>query len=237
MKEFQKVGELKTQKVGITTAGERQMNDLQNVGGRKTQVSIKENEGEIRMEAIQEVGELETQNEREQIIKAQEAERIAVIEEKLIGLKLAHKTDSYTIPVTQVNVEDLCVTMQPWASFWEHKKIDLRTPVILGREKNVIGGPFQFFEAQEKGLKQIDAVYIDSLKGKVVSASTLKEQFLDKDICISFAYSLYATLFDELQYIISFSEFCENFDRLFVQEDVYWRTYCYISELDEVFGG
>ena len=208
------------------------------VGGHKAQLVRNKIEGGFCMSKKRKNVGLNVQSDREMLIKKLEVEKIASIEEKLKGLKLANQTDSLTIPTTKVDINTLYgVTTHPWAHFWEHEKIDLKTPVILGRERNVIGGLFQYFEAKERGLKQIDAVYIDSLKGKIVSISTLKEQFQDKNICISFAYSLYTILFDELQYIIGFSEFYENFDKLFIQENVCLRIYNYILALDEAFGG
>lgn len=189
------------------------------------------------MKNLNNVGEHETQKDVEKHIKECEAEEIALIEEKLEGLKLAYGADSYTVPITKVAIDDLLgVTMQPWESFWEHDKIDLRTPIILGREKNVIAGPYQYFEAKESGLKEIDAVYIDSLKRKKVSVSALKKQFKDKNICFGFAYSLYALL-HEIQYVVPFCEFCNNFDEIFEQGDIHFRIYNYILALDEEYGG
>jgi len=170
-------------------------------------------------------------------IKKHEAERIALLEEKLKGLKLAHQTGLHTIPVKQVATDDLSgVSLQPWGNFWEHDKIDLRTPVILGREKNIIGGPMQYFTAKEEKSKQINAVYIDSLRGKIVSADTLREQFKDEQLCMSFAYCLYIAVSTSIQNIVSYSDFCQNFDRIFEQKNICWLIYDYISELDKAYG-
>ena len=169
--------------------------------------------------------------------KHYEAERISVLKEKLIGLELAYETNLVTVPVTQVPVDELAgVTMHPWDNFWDHEKIDLRTPVILGREKNVIAGPFQYFEAKDKGLKIIDAVYLDSLLWKSISIYTLKKQFQDKDIAVSFAYSLYALVFD-LQECVSYKDFYKNANSIFIKEEVGARIESYILETDREIGG
>ena len=181
---------------------------------------------------------LQTQKQVESVIKTYEAETIAALKEKLKGLELAYDTDLYTVPVTKVAVADLIgVTMNPWESFWEHKKIDLRTPVILGREKNVIAGPMQYFHAVEQGFKEIDAVYIDSLRMKWISSRSLKEQFRDENICKSFGYSLYALVTNWVSYIVSFDDFSKSFDELLKQEKICSFISDYIDELEQVFGG
>ena len=188
------------------------------------------------MDKFSTVGELKTQNSVENAIKALEAEKIATLEEKLKGLKLAYSTDLQTVPVTNVDPGELTgTTVLSSENLWDHHKIDLKTPIILDRSKNVIAGPMQYFEAKDKGLKTIDAVYIDSLKGKTIYIDTLRQQFQDEKVSTGFAYSLYAAV-SHMYEVISYEDFVENIDELFSEDLIRDKISNYISALDDEFG-
>jgi len=230
----QKVGGHKTQ-TGNNTKKEREfaMKGIKNVGERKTQ-----NEVEKQMPNPKFLCGNKAQSLQEHCIKEAEAERIAFLKEAVKGFTLSFETDINTIPVIQVEVKDLCgVKQYPWGGFWnEEEKINLSTPVILDREKNVIAGIYQYCNAKENGLIKIDAVYMDSLYGKILSANNLKNQFEDETICTSFAYNLYALLFGH-QYKISYSEFCDKFDELWDEDEIWFNIHRYISTFNDVIGG
>ena len=189
--------------------------------------------GNIKMEYFKNGGGQETQD----LLNTQ-TEEIEALDEKSKALKLARETDMYTIPIAKVDVKELRgVTKHPWENLWDHQKIDARTPIILERSKNVIGGPFKYFDAQENGDEKIEAVYIDSLKRKIISPETLKNQFKDEMLYKSFAYSLYAAIHYSISEIISFEGFCENFEEYFEQQYICERISDYILELDRTYWG
>ncbi len=227
------------------------------VGGHKTQVVNKQTIGETSMGKIKNGVTYNTQNEaenqipkpeflrgnkaqsiQEHCIKDAEAERIAFYKEAVKGFTLGFETNINTIPVIQVEVKDICgVKQYPWGGFLdEEEAINLSTPVVLDRERNVIAGIYQYLYAKENGLIKINAVYMDSLYGKILSANNLRNQFEDESICTGFAYNLYALLF-ERQYKVSYPEFCNKFDELWDEDEIWFNIHQYISTVNEVIGG
>ena len=178
------------------------------------------------------------QSIQEHCIKDAEAERIAFYKEAVKGFTLGFETDINTVPVIQVAVKDICgIKQYPWGGFWdEEEAINLSTPVVLDRERNVIAGIYQYLYAKENGLIKINAVYMDSLYGKILSANNLRNQFEDESICTGFAYNLYALLF-ERQYKVSYPEFCNKFDELWDEDEIWFNIHQYISTVNEVIGG
>ena len=184
------------------------------------------------------VAELKTVKKNEKFVKQNERNVIHALEVLLKAKKLGQKTDLLTLPVTKVNVNKLRGVVFPgWQGLWDHKSIDPRTPIIIDRYKYVIAGAYQYYDAVENGVKEIDAIYIDSIRLKILSIHTLRKQFPDKDVCLSLAYSLYIVFYDALEYIRTYSEFCEIFESIFSSDDIYYHTMAYFNELDkDLFG-
>ena len=226
------VGGHKTQVEG-TIRGEKSMGKIKNVGARKAQSKVEKQNPKAKF-----LSGNKAQSMQEHCIKEAEAERIAFYKEAVKGFTLGLETDINTIPVIQVEVEDLCgVKQYPWDGFWdEEEKINLSTPVILDREKNVIAGIYQYRHAKENNLIKINAVYMDSLFGKILSKNNLRNQFENETICTSFAYNLYALLFD-IQYKVSYSEFCNKFDELWDEDEIFYNIHLYIRNDNSVMGG
>ncbi len=172
------------------------------------------------------------QDEYLRLVEESKKQELLEAKEKEKALKLAEETDETTIPVTNIPMNQILgVTIQPWNRFWEHSAIDLQTPIILERSQNVIGGPKQYFDAEEAGQKEIKGVYIDSLFNKKISAKNLEHQFNDKNVAMSFAYSLYACVFD-LCDIVSYSDFCTYVYNNLENSDIEARIKQLISYLD-----
>ena len=167
-------------------------------------------------------------------IKKQQAKKIAALKEKLKGLELAYETDIHTIPVTKVKVDEIAgINMRPSEiKSWKRNKISLEAPVILDRSKHVIAGHTQYLNAKGNNFDQIDAVYIDSLKGKFICSHNLRSQFKNKDVCFGIAYSLYSLLYD-INDRVSYNEFKENLERYFLEWEIKSRLNKYILDLDE----
>ena len=182
------------------------------------------------------VGELKTLYQHEEMLRKWEAEKIAALEEKLTGMKLAHSTGLEIVPVVKIDVSEIAgISVLSGENKWDYHKIDMKTPIIIDRCKNVIAGPIQFMEAKDKGHKKIDAVYIDSLKGKYISIDSLRRQFQNEKISTSFAYSLYSAI-SYMYEVISYKDFVENIDELFCEDRIIGKIGNYVYNLDDEYG-
>ena len=173
---------------------------------------------------------------RDAVCRQFEAEKIDLFERILKAKKLSYETDINLIPIVQIDVKDLSLSKHPWGRpCTPEDKINPNTPVVLGREYDVIAGAYQYFNAKEKGLNKINAVYIDSLPWKRISLSNLRKQFKDESICISFAYNLYALIYKP-EDKISYAEFYNDADKFFDEEEIWYRIHQYVSSLNEEIG-
>ena len=68
---------------------------------------------------------------------------------------------------------------------------------------------------------------MDSLYGKYISWHNLMKQFKDETTCTSFAYNLYALLFDQ-EYKVSYFEFCNKFNELWDDDEIFFQIHKYI---------
>lgn len=177
------------------------------------------------------------QNVQEHRIKELEIERLNFHKEAITGIILAHITDINTIPVIKVKMNDLCgIREYPWNDFWDkNENINLNTPVVIDNEKNIIAGMHQYLNAVKNGSSNITAVYMESLGGKFLSVNNLKNQFEDS-ICTSFAYNLYS-LFYKHHNRVSYSEFCDKFEELWDEDEIFYNIHQYIRNNNSVMGG
>ena len=232
------------------------MKGIKKIEERKAQLLGKENNGGFCMnenekdEFISVLGEVgihipepkfllgdTAQNVQEYCIKEHESERFYFHLEAIKGIVLGHITDINTIPVIKVKMNDLCgIREYPWNDFWDKKEnINLDTPVVLDCERSVIAGMHQYLNAVKNGSTDISAVYMESLGGKFLSANNLKNQFGDS-IYTSFAYNLYALL-SEHQNRVSYSKFCNKFDELWYEDEIFYSIQQYIRNNNSVMGG
>lgn len=144
---------------------------------------------------------------------------------------------SETIPVENVMVDDLMFQIPQMSMiFWDQIDLDDNTPIILEKRENVIlAGHYRLYKAIKAGEKEITAVYIDSLKD--ISLRAILEQFKDKKLAYSFAYNLYASTSYGEKDLISFSNFCDQIESIFINTDFNARIADFIGFLDYVIGG
>lgn len=224
-----------------TQTTKSKVTNAENFGdGLKTQMSKKTKEGDA-MKKLNNIGVRDTQIESrsdflQAYIKSAEKEKISLYERILKAKYLSYETDINLIPIVQVNFKHISLSELPWGKpYVPEDKINLNTPVVLGRDYDIIAGAHQYFNAKEKGLTKIDAVFIDSLPWKHISLSNLKKQFKDESMSISFAYNLYALLY-ESEYMISYDDFYNEADNLFYQDEIWFRLHQYVSSLNEGMG-
>ena len=141
------------------------------------------------------------------------------------------------IPVVKVQLNEIDYgDIFKWEESWDYDAIDPRTPIILDRGKYLIGGHLQYLSAKESREEYIKAVYLDSLYDTKISAQTLEQQFLDKNISMSFAYSLYASVHDNRD-VVLFPNFCYYFYPKIENFNIEKRIKDYIDSLNVYFGG
>ncbi len=153
------------------------------------------------------------------------AEMIDFHKEAIKGFTLAYNTDPYTIPVKKVKVRDLFQCNK--GSYKPDEKINPKTPIILNRKKEIIAGIYQYRYAKKNHLTKINAVYMDSLLGKLISPDSLKKQFKDDTICTGFAYKLHALLYAPKKKL-SYPEFCYYFPLFWNEKYIASYIYNYI---------
>ena len=170
------------------------------------------------------------------VFKARLYKKILQTEEKLKAWRRSLETDFKTIPVIEIPITSIKdVSLPPGSHFWARDAVDARTPVILGRNYDVICGATQFYKAFATKQEKINAVYIDSLYDKDLSLNNIKNQFENEDICKGFVYQLYLCI-SERDELTSFSFFAEKIYKELENWDIGCQIRQYINELDYELG-